>query len=73
MVRWLHGSPAGAPYRLAAGAAAIADPVHDGSRTGAGALYRGVPLEATPNPLAQGGRPTTMAHHEQQFGAHIQG
>lgn len=73
LVRRIHGTAAGAPHGMASGAAAVADPLYDRTRPGTGSVYRGFALQAAPNPLAQSGRPSAVAHHEQQFGSHVQG
>lgn len=65
LVRRLHGSAAGAINWLAAGAASIPNPDDDRVRPGADSLHRDGAIQAASGHLAENGRCTTLAHHEQ--------
>lgn len=71
LVRRLHRAAAGADDRLAARSAAVANPHDDHLGTGTDTLHRNGTVASASDRGAENRRRAAVAHHEQQFGAHV--
>lgn len=69
LVRWLHGAAASADDRLAAGAAAVANPHDDNFGARTHPVHRDGSVAAASDCRAENRRRSAVAHHEQQPGA----